>query len=131
MKNKLITLLKAIGIMIALLIAAIITGIIINWSYYLHLFLIVCTIIVGVYWFYRQMRPKKRYYFVSYAHGRGFGACCINVTGLFIRKDVERFIKNEYFDSSDSIVILNYKELSKEEYEAQTENDDQQNKTQL
>ncbi len=117
--SKLVTLLKAIGIMIAFVIALIVIGIIIHWNYYLHVFFIACAIIAGVYWLYRQMRPKKRYYFVLYSHGRGFGACYINVTGLFICKDVVDFINNKFFNGDGHIVVLNYKEISKEENEAQ------------
>ncbi|MCP3895666.1 MAG: hypothetical protein GY706_13715 [Bacteroides sp.] len=118
--SKLITLLKAIGIMIVFITAFIVISIIINWNYYLHISFIACTIIAGVYWLYRQMRPKKRYYFVSYTYGRGFGDCYIDVTGLFIRNDVEQFINNKLFNGAGSMVVLNYKEISKEEYEAQS-----------
>ncbi len=123
--SKLVALLKAICIMIVLIIAFIIIDIIISWNYYLHISFTACTIIAGVYWLYRQMRPKKRYYFVLYSHGTGFGACYIHVTGLFICKDVVDFINNNFFNGDGSIVVLNYKEITKEENEAQLKGGDQ------
>lgn len=57
-----------------------------------------------------------KYYFVSYSHtndeGFGFGCCHVII-------DAEFFLKEKVSKKlGDNIVILYYKEISKEEYEA-------------
>ncbi|MDD3038846.1 hypothetical protein [Bacteroides sp.] len=66
------------------------------------------------------MRIKRKYYFVSYAYSKGFGNRTLFINDdVFLINEVSEFIKENLIPESD-VVILYYKELSKEEYEAQT-----------
>lgn len=76
-------------------------------------------LLYGIYLIYRVLNPKKRYYFVSYAHNRGFGALSIGTQGFLIRKEAEEFINQENFGGMGSIAIIYYREISKDEYDAQ------------
>lgn len=117
MKNKIITLLKAIGIMVAFVILALVMGFISNWSHILHLSILLIAFIAGIYYWYRHYRPKKRYYFVSYAHSKGFGCRTIAIKNpVFYLMEVMEFIKKESLNGESNAVILYYKELSEDEY---------------
>lgn len=76
-------------------------------------------LIYAIYTIYRVMNPKRRYYFVSYAHAKGFGALSLSVKGYFVRKEVEAFIDQELFEGNGLITVLYYKELSQKEFKAQ------------
>lgn len=120
MKAKLITILKAVAIMVALFFITLVLRIVADWSLYLHLFLIIGITIFGIYHFYGMMLPKKRYYFVSYSHGGGFGFCTLIINdNIFSALKVSEYIGDKYFGGERFIAILYYKELSKEEYNSQ------------
>lgn len=120
MKNKLTTLLKATCIMVAFLLLALVMGMISDWSYILHLSILVIAFVAGIYYWYRHFRPKKRYYFVSYVHTKGFGCRTIVICGpVFYIMEVAEFIKKEDLNGESNAVILYYKELSEYEYKEQ------------
>lgn len=114
MKSKIKAILLATLIIISVCFIAWAVGLVIPR----YLFVAVL-LLYGIYLIYRMLNPKKRYYFVSYVHAKGFGVSILWTQGYLIRKEAEAFINQEYFEGKDSIAILYYREISKDEYDAQ------------
>ena len=54
-----------------------------------------------------------KYYFISYAHPRGFGSCHYK-TDKFSKQKVEKALSEEY--ELAQVCLVFYKELSEQEY---------------
>lgn len=119
MKNKIECLIIAVLIISSAVFIVCIIGLIIP-----RYWLTVILLIYGVYLIYRVLNPKKRYYFVTYwlpkgDRGRVFIAC-----DKFRVRSIEEGIAQD--KGAENAVIDYYRQISKEEYECQTENSNNQ-----
>lgn len=116
MKHKLISLLKSILIMTAILaIAAVVQ----NFDVRFNIVILAIVSIYGVYIIYRAYVPKRRYYFVSYKCGEIIGNMSFPTKKSFWAKEVKKRISNHH-SSTEYVCILFYKEISEEEHKLNT-----------
>ncbi|MCP4141293.1 MAG: hypothetical protein GY755_13585 [Chloroflexi bacterium] len=126
MKESIITALKANAIALLIFAVGAVVSALMNkfefmlWAVYVATFFMLVSFIAREI---NERKNKKRYYFVSYSHTRGFGACNVEYDGVFDRIKIGKIIREAYFKKDEMIVVLNYKEISKKEYDINIKGD--------
>lgn len=114
MKNKIECIVTAILVVLSVMFIVWAIGLIIPGYCITAIALIYCVCLI-----YRILNPKKRYYFVTYWLPRGGRGRIFIVCDKFRVCDIEKDIAND--NSEENVVIDYYKQISKEEYEYQTD----------
>lgn len=115
MKNRIECIVTAILVVLSVMFIVWAVGLIIPGYCITAIALIYC-----VYLIYGILNPKKRYYFVTYWLPRGGRGRIFIVCDKFRVCDTEKDIAND--NGEENVVIDYYKQISKEEYEYQTDN---------
>lgn len=114
MKNKIECLLAAVLVVLSVMFIVGVVGLILPRYWITAIALVYC-----IYLLYRILNPKKRYYFVTYWLSRGGRGRKFIVCDKFRVCDIEKDIAND--NNEENVVIDYYKQISKEEYEYQTD----------
>lgn len=119
MKQFAIKLLKSIAITIGIFAVAIIVSYAMRLHEWVGWALYGVAFILCVFYVMNGMLEKKRYYFVSYWQGGSISSAHISTYGCFIVSDIEEELNRFTAGSSYNVSIVNYIEITKEEFKAQ------------